>query len=64
MMRHPFCRYSCELVEGRPFDRFGLEQQAEIVRHHFLAERGKPVAALIDCSFLPFNKAVTVSQQS
>src|SRR5436190_15363779 len=24
MMRHPFCRYSYELVEGRPFGRYGL----------------------------------------
>ncbi len=37
LMRHPFCRYSYELVPGRPFELYGLEQQAEIVRHAFLA---------------------------
>ena len=36
LMRHPFCRYRYEFVPGRPFDRYGLEQQAEIVRHSFL----------------------------
>ena len=41
LMRHPFCRYSYQLVEGRPFDRYGLEQQAELVRHRFLADRGQ-----------------------
>ena len=40
LMRHPFCRYSYHLAAGRPFERYGLEQQAEIVRHAFLAERG------------------------
>lgn len=40
LMRHPFCRYSYELRPGKPFRRYGLEQQAEIVRHRFLADRG------------------------
>ena len=40
LMRHPFCRYAYRLKDGRPFDRYGLEQQAEIVRHRFLADRG------------------------
>ena len=40
LMRHPFCRYAYELVPDKPFDRYGLEQQAEIVRHAFLAARG------------------------
>jgi hypothetical protein len=64
LMRHPFCRYAYKLVEGRPFDRYGLEQQAEMVRHCFLADRGKAIGALTDRGLLPFNKAVTVSQQS
>jgi hypothetical protein len=64
LMRHPFCRYGYEMVEGRPFERYGLEQQAEMVRHCFLAERGKAPGSLTDRSFLPFTKAVTVSQQS
>lgn len=40
LMRHPFCKYRYRLVPGRPFHRYGLEQQAEIVRHHFLSSRG------------------------
>jgi len=40
LMRHPFCRYAYRIKDGRPFDRYGLEQQAEIVRHRFLAGRG------------------------
>ena len=40
LMRHPFCRYSYELNPGKPFGRYGIEQQAEIVRHRFLADRG------------------------
>ena len=43
LMRHPFCRYSYALKPGKPFRRYGLEQQAEIVRHRFLAGRGVPV---------------------
>jgi hypothetical protein len=64
LMRHPFCRYSYKMVEGRSFGRYGLEQQAEMVRHRFLADRGREVAPLTDRSFLPFKHTVTVSQQS
>ena len=44
LMRHPFCRYGYRLEPGKPFARYGIEQQAEMVRHRFLADRG----ALID----------------
>jgi hypothetical protein len=54
LMRHPFCRYSYELEPGKPFDRYGLEQQAEIVAHVFLAERGAQVAVCPPRSLLPF----------
>jgi hypothetical protein len=54
LMRHPFCRYAYALDPVRPFHRYGLEQQAEIVRHAFLAARGVPVAQAVDRSFLPF----------
>jgi len=64
LMRHPCCRYSYKLIEGRSFDSYGLEQQAELVRHCFLADRGQAVASLTDRSFLPFNRPVTRSQQS
>ena len=53
LMRHPFCRYRYELVSGRPFRRYGLEQQAEIVRHIFLARQGADIAAPSP-SLLPF----------
>lgn len=39
LMRRPFSRYSYTLVPGRPFVRYGLEQQAEMVRHAFLLHR-------------------------
>lgn len=54
LMRHPFCRYAYELVEGRPFDWYGLEQQAEIVRHRFLADRGARLPVCPPSSLLPF----------
>lgn len=44
LMRHPFCRYDYQFVPGKPFDRYGIEQQAEIVRHTLLLRRGIPVA--------------------
>ena len=46
LMRHPFCRYSYELRPGKPFWRYGVEQQAEIVRHRFLSDRGAPVSVV------------------
>jgi hypothetical protein len=64
LMRHPFCRYGYEIVEGRPFARYGLEQQAEMVRHRFLADRGLASPALPLAGLLPFNCSVTDSQQS
>jgi hypothetical protein len=54
LMRHPFCRYSYDLVPGRGFDRYGLEQQAEIVRHAFLAKHGVRLSFTPDYSLLPF----------
>jgi hypothetical protein len=54
LMRHPFCRYAYELVPNKVFDRYGLEQQAEIVRHAFLGARGVHLAQSPDRSILPF----------
>ncbi len=54
LMRHPFCRYGYVAVLGRAFDRYGLEQQAEIVRHAFLAKHGAPVARIAELPRLPF----------
>jgi len=61
LMRHPFCRYDYDWQPGRPFDRYGLEQQAEIVRHAFLLRRGralpgKPPLAAYE-ALLPFAPA-------
>jgi hypothetical protein len=43
LRRHPFCRYRYAVKPGQPFARYGLEQQAEIVRHAFLLGRGAQV---------------------
>jgi hypothetical protein len=41
--RHPFCRYSYSLKPGWSLKRYGIEQQAEIVRHAFLLREGQSV---------------------
>ena len=43
LMRHPLCRYRYTLKPGWPLHRYGIEQQAEIVRHYFLLSRGHQV---------------------
>jgi hypothetical protein len=40
LMRHPFCRYDYAFDPGKPFDRYGIEQQAEVARHAFLLRQG------------------------
>ena len=54
LMRHPFCRYGYTIDPARRFDRYGLEQQAELVRHRFLADRGAAVVQACDAALLPF----------
>ena len=54
LMRHPFCRYDYQLTPGKPFERYGLEQQAEIVAHVFLASRGARLAVCPPKAMLPF----------
>jgi hypothetical protein len=54
LMRHPFCRYAYVLEEGKPLTRYGLEQQAEIVRHIFLSQHGLRLATDPPRSLLPF----------
>lgn len=54
LMRHPFCRYDYAVRAGWPLERYGLEQQAEIVRHRFLADCGVPVPALPPRDLLQF----------
>lgn len=64
LIRHPFCRYAVRVKPGRPFRRYGIEQQAELVRHAFLLRRGQTVAgaAPIACyaALLPFRKQNSV----
>lgn len=61
LMRHPFARYSYRLRPGWKLARYGLEQQAEIVRHYFLMTRGLvvPGAPSIEAyrAILPFQPA-------
>ncbi|MEQ9662890.1 MAG: vgr related protein [Parasphingopyxis sp.] len=42
--RHAFCRYGYALKPGQPLAKYGIEQQAEIVRHTFLLREGKALA--------------------
>jgi hypothetical protein len=61
LMRHPFCRYRYVVEDGRPLQGYGLEQQAEIMRHLFLAKRGFRLPAIQDLQRLercaPFTPA-------
>ncbi|WP_245806057.1 vgr related protein [Erythrobacter donghaensis] len=63
MRRHPWCRYDYALKPGWPLERYGIEQQAEIVKHAFLMRNGARVAgapslaayeAILPFSGLPF----------
>ncbi|WBO24625.1 vgr related protein [Sphingomonas abietis] len=57
LARHPFCRYSYHLKPGKPFRRYGIEQQAEIVRHAWFARHGGGKAASELEAILPFRHA-------
>ena len=54
LIRHPFCRYGYALEPGKSFARYGIEQQAEIVRHRFLAEHGVILPTAPPRTLLPF----------
>jgi len=60
LMRHPLCRYDYALRPGWCLERYGIEQQAEIVRHVFLLERGVtvPGAPALEsyAGILPFDR--------
>jgi hypothetical protein len=56
MMRHPFCRYDYRLKPGKSFHHYGLEQQAELVAHRFLADRGALLAQAPPADLLPFRR--------
>jgi len=58
LMRHPWCRYEYMLEPGKPFARYGIEQQAEIIRHVFLyrwgfCAAGAPAWEMLE-ALLPF----------
>lgn len=48
LLRHPFCRYDYRLKPGWPLPRYGIEQQAEIVRHAFLLRKGVRMDGVTD----------------
>lgn len=48
--RHPFCRYDYSLKPGAAFSAYGIEQQAEIVKHAFLLRHGAQLAGVADKS--------------
>lgn len=48
LRRLPFSRYSYSLRPGWRLEQYGLEQQAEIVRHAFLLRQGHSVAGVAD----------------
>jgi hypothetical protein len=57
LMRHPFCRYAYVLTPDKPFHSYGIEQQAEIVRHAWSARRAGGRAASELEAILPFRRA-------
>ena len=46
--RHPFCRYDYSLKPGQPFKSYGIEQQAEIVKHAFWLRHGVKIAGVAE----------------
>ena len=57
--RHPWCRYHYSIKPGWPLTRYGIEQQAEIVRHAFMLRHGARIAGAPDLAIyegiLPFH---------
>ena len=43
LRRHPWCRYDYALKPGWKLEQYGIEQQAEIVKHAFLLRQGASV---------------------
>ncbi len=48
LRRLPWARYDYSLKPGWPLERYGLEQQAEIVRHAFLLRNGVQLHGVAD----------------
>lgn len=61
LRRHPWCRYDYAIKPGWRLAQYGIEQQAEIVRHAFLLRQGAVVAGVKDAAvyaaILPFTPA-------
>lgn len=59
LRRVPWARYAYSFVPGRPLARYGLEQQAEIVRHAFLLRHGATIPGAVPLAdyeaILPFS---------
>jgi hypothetical protein len=60
LRRHPWCRYDYAIKPGWKLEQYGIEQQAEIVKHAFLLRQGAPVAGVpslaIYKEILPFTQ--------
>jgi len=50
LRRMPWARYDYSLKPGWPLTRYGIEQQAEIVKHAFWLRNGMQVAGVSDKS--------------
>lgn len=48
--RHPWCRYDYSLKPGWRLEQYGIEQQAEIVKHAFWLRSGFRFAGASDAS--------------
>lgn len=48
--RMPWARYDYSLESGRLLSHYGIEQQAEIVKHAFLLRKGVRVAGVADAA--------------
>jgi hypothetical protein len=48
LRRHPWCRYDYAIKPGWRLEQYGIEQQAEIVRHAFLLRHGAEVPGVSD----------------
>ncbi len=48
--RMPWTPYHYSLKPGWPLERYGIEQQAEIVKHAFLLRNGMKLAGVSDAS--------------
>jgi hypothetical protein len=60
LRRLPFARYGYVIAPGKPFARYGIEQQASIVEHAFRARlRGQPLPELE--AVLPFTGNISLA---